>query len=104
MDQNLAFTALANPTRRQLLTLLLKGPRTAGELATEFSLSRSAISEHLGVLRRAQLVLDKQVGRQRHYEISGEAFQDIYEWLDPFRRYWEHRLDNLGDLLNEETD
>ncbi|NWO08771.1 MAG: winged helix-turn-helix transcriptional regulator, partial [Alteromonadaceae bacterium] len=49
MNQDIAFTALANSTRRQLLTLLLKGPCTAGDLATEFKLSRSAVSEHLGV-------------------------------------------------------
>ncbi|MFL0811455.1 MAG: metalloregulator ArsR/SmtB family transcription factor [Agarilytica sp.] len=104
MNQDIAFTALANSTRRQLLTLLLKGPCTAGDLATEFKLSRSAVSEHLGVLRRAQLVSDKQIGRTRRYEISGEAFQDINEWLEPFKNYWEKRMENLSDVLNEIPD
>ena len=63
MSADQLFAALANPVRRRLLEILVDGPRTAGALADEFELSRPAISEHLQVLRLAELITDEPVGR-----------------------------------------
>jgi len=96
------FSAMANPVRRRLLEILNEGPRTAGELAREFALSRPAVSEHLQMLRRAGLVADEQVGRERYYRLTGEPLMAVAEWLHPFERYWRDRLRSLADLVEEE--
>lgn len=97
------FGALANPVRRRLLELLAEGPRTAGALAGEFDLSRPAVSEHLGVLRRAALVREEPAGRQRTYHLAAEPLAEVGRWLSPFERYWRDRLLALSDLLEEEA-
>ena len=96
------FSAMANPVRRRLLEILAEGPRTAGELAREFDLSRPAVSEHLQMLRRAGLVADEQSGRERYYTLTAEPLAAIAEWLSPFERYWRDRLRSLSDLIEEE--
>jgi DNA-binding transcriptional ArsR family regulator len=93
------FSALANPVRRRLLELLASGSRNAGSLAAEFELSRPAISEHLQVLRKADLVTEEVVGRERHYHLNGVALAQLNDWLHPFERYWRERLRTLDDVL-----
>ncbi|MEU4530260.1 metalloregulator ArsR/SmtB family transcription factor [Micromonospora ureilytica] len=97
------FLALANPVRRRLLELLTDGPRTAGDLAASFDLSRPAVAEHLQILRRAGLVHDQPTGRQRHYHLTAEPLAQVGDWLHPFERFWRHRLRTLADMLQEET-
>jgi DNA-binding transcriptional ArsR family regulator len=96
------FSALANPVRRRLLELLVESPRNAGSLAAEFDLSRPAISEHLGVLRRAALVTEHARGRERVYELAPEPFAELGDWLRPFEAYWRGRLATLASFLEEE--
>ncbi|WP_308194663.1 ArsR/SmtB family transcription factor [Pseudonocardia kujensis] len=98
------FLALANPVRRRLLELLAEGPRTAGALAGEFTLSRPAVAEHLGVLRRAGLVRDEPSGRERHYHLEPAPLAGIGEWLAPFERYWRGRLRDLAALVETELE
>jgi DNA-binding transcriptional ArsR family regulator len=96
------FLALANPVRRRLLELLADGPRTAGDLAGQFDLSRPAVAEHLQVLRRAALVRDEAVGRQRRYHLATEPLEQVSEWLHPFERFWRERLRALADLVEDD--
>jgi len=96
------FTAMASPSRRRLLELLADGPRTAGDLASQFELSRPAVAEHLQVLRRAALVRDEPVGRQRLYYLEPAPLAQVSEWLQPFERFWRERLRSLADLLENE--
>lgn len=96
------FTAIANPVRRRLLELLAEAPRNAGALAAHFDLSRPAVSEHLGVLRRAALVREEVRGRERLYSLSAEPLADVGAWLQPFERYWRDRLSALSDYLQED--
>lgn len=98
------FVALASPSRRRLLELLADGPRTAGDLAAQFELSRPAVAEHLQVLRRAELVRDEQVGRQRLYHLEAEPLERISDWLHPFERFWRDRLRSMAELLENEED
>lgn len=97
------FSALANPVRRRLLELLAESPRNAGALAGEFELSRPAISEHLQVLRRADLVSEEVRGREHLYRIAAAPLADVERWLRPFERYWRERLTALNDYLQEPT-
>jgi len=98
------FLALANPVRRRLLRLLADGPRTAGELAGQFALSRPAVAEHLQVLRRAELVRDVPSGRQRHYHLTAEPLEHVEDWLHPFERFWRQRLRTLAEVAEERAD
>ncbi|MEQ4305494.1 metalloregulator ArsR/SmtB family transcription factor [Plantactinospora sp. B6F1] len=104
------FTAVANPTRRQLLGLLLdRGERPVQELADHFDMRRPSLSEHLRVLKDAGLVVEHRAGRQRLYSLRPEPLRDVAEWLTPYERFWREKLAGLRDLLDaidadEDTD
>lgn len=96
------FAALGNPVRRRILELLRTRPRTSGEIAAAFELSRPAVSEHLQVLRLAGLVREEARGRQRIHHIEGAGLAAAREWLRPFELHWSRRMRVLPDILNEE--
>jgi DNA-binding transcriptional ArsR family regulator len=96
------FLALANPVRRRLLELLADGPRTAGDLAGQFELSRPAVAEHLQVLRRAELVRDEPAGRQRHYHLTPDPLEELRDWLHPFERFWRERLRTFAAVIEND--
>ncbi|WP_131739266.1 ArsR/SmtB family transcription factor [Actinomadura roseirufa] len=96
------FAALASPVRRELTALLLDGPRSAGDLAAHFDMSRPSVSEHLRVLREAGLVSERRSGRLRLYRLEAEPLREISHWLGPYERFWRSRLAGLRDLLDEE--
>jgi DNA-binding transcriptional ArsR family regulator len=81
--------ALGDATRRAILTRLLDGPLPVGELAREFPVSRPAISQHLGVLKRANLVTDRGAGTRRVYAVNPEAIDSLRQYFDQF---WAHAL------------
>ena len=82
-----AFRALADQTRREILTLLHSGPRTSGEIASQFDSSWPTISRHLAVLRDAGLVLAERQGQEIYYELNTSVFQDLVhqlmDWAKP---------------------
>lgn len=97
------FTALASPARRELLRLLLDGPRTVGDLASHFDMRRPSVSEHLRVLRDTGLVSERRVGRERHYRLEAGPLVELQEWLHPYERFWRARMRALRDVLDEEN-
>ncbi len=98
------FSALANPVRRRILASLREGPRAVNDLAAMFELSRPAVSEHLQVLRRAQLVREEPRGQQRYYHLEALPLAEVGEWLHPFERYWRGRMRALASVLDEEKE
>ena|SRR5579862_5689316 len=92
-----AFSALADPTRRAVLDLLRRGSLPAGQIARAFPVSRPAISRHLRLLRRAQLVRERREGRRRLYQLNPDPLRAVDSWLEHYRVFW--RM-NLGDLKN----
>jgi DNA-binding transcriptional ArsR family regulator len=87
-----AFSAAAEPTRRRILQLLAAQPRTVGEIAAEFAVTRSAISQHLLVLAEAGLVEAEKLGRQRMYRVLPSGLQKLQAEID---RFWTDELDLL---------
>jgi DNA-binding transcriptional ArsR family regulator len=85
--------ALADPTRRRILELLVDGEVSAGDLADEFAVSRPAVSRHLRVLREAGLVQSRVDGQRRVYALDARPLAEIDAWLEPYRRFWAQRLD-----------
>jgi DNA-binding transcriptional ArsR family regulator len=91
-----AFEALADPVRRELLTMLRRSPTAAGDLAAAFGISRPAISRHLRVLRDAGLARVEKHGRQRVYALEPAPLLQVDAWLQDFRDRWSPRLDALA--------
>lgn len=99
-----AFAVLAEPNRRAILASLLAGERSVGELVDELPLSQPTVSKHLKVLRTNRFVTSRADAQRRVYRIRPQRFQEIDEWLEPYRLAWASRLDALGDRLDEMED
>jgi DNA-binding transcriptional ArsR family regulator len=95
------FLAIADPTRRALLLRLARdGEKNVTELLEPFSISQPAVSRHLRVLREAGLVRSRQAGRLKLYGLEADALRDVYVWVRHFEKYWDEKLDALGDYLD----
>jgi DNA-binding transcriptional ArsR family regulator len=99
-----AFDVLAEPSRRRILDLLLERERSVSELVQQLGLSQPGVSKHLRVLREAGLVRVRQDAQRRWYQISPAPLAEIDAWLQPYRRYWNARLDDLERHLDTMTD
>jgi DNA-binding transcriptional ArsR family regulator len=96
---DLAFQALADPTRRGMLDRLSRGPATVGELARPLHMSLPAVLQHVQVLEASGLVRSQKVGRVRTCVLAPEALTGAEQWISARRTTWERRLDRLGDYL-----
>lgn len=91
----LSFAALADPTRRAIVALLVEGERTAGEIVERFDMSAPAISQHLKILLAARLISVRVDSQRRIYALDPEGLHEIEAWIAKMRRAWEKRLDAL---------
>ena len=98
------FGALADPTRRAILTRLALGTTTVGELAEPFDISRPAISKHLRVLEKAGLVHRARDGRVSRCGLDASPMQGAAEWVERYRVFWESQLDALSRYFEPEPD
>jgi DNA-binding transcriptional ArsR family regulator len=96
---DLVFAALADPTRRAILTRLASGEATVNELVAPFELSQPTISKHLKVLENAGLVEGGRDAQRRPRRLTPLAMKDIADWIEPFRQQWESRFNNLDAHL-----
>ena len=80
-----SFKALSDPVRREILSLLRRGPMAAGDIAAHFEVSGATISHHLSVLRDAGLVLDDKQGKYIYYELNMSVIDDIIRWMTAFQ-------------------
>ena len=94
------FVALADPTRRRIMDLLSDGDKPVHALSDTFDVSRPAISQHLRVLREANLVQEHRVGRERHYRLHAAALREVAMWVARYDRFWDERLTMLGTQLD----
>ena len=94
-----AFEALADPTRRRILSLLLSGEQPAGAVVDRLGLPQPAVSKQLKRLSEAGLVKSRADGPRRLYSLEPAPFAALDAWLNPYRQFWADRLDALGDHL-----
>jgi DNA-binding transcriptional ArsR family regulator len=99
-----SFEVLAEPNRRRILDLLRAAERPVGELVDELEVSQPAVSKHLRVLREAGLVEVRADAQRRIYRVRTEPLRAIDEWLEPYRRLWASRLDDLERHLDAMPD
>jgi len=95
------FAALADPTRRAILTRLARGEAPVNEIAAPFEMSQPAVSRHLKVLEQAGLI-ERDVDKQRRpARLKAEPMAQAVGWLEEFRQFWSSNFDQLDDLLGE---
>ena len=100
-ELSVVFAALADPTRRAILSRLRQGPTTVGELAEPFAMSRPAISQHLRVLQNAGLIERTTSAQWRTCTLRTAPLDDVSTWIDHHRGLWNERFDLLDERLRE---
>lgn len=98
------FAAVADPTRRAVLELLCDGEKPVKALLEVIDATKSALSQHLAILRSAGLVRVRREGRLRLYSIRPEPLEEIVDWVSFFSRFWDEKLENLGRYLDRPRD
>jgi DNA-binding transcriptional ArsR family regulator len=93
--------ALADPTRRAILARLAEGETSVSELARPFAISMPAISKHLRVLERAGLIIRGRAAQSRPCRLNPEGMKEAADWLEKYRRFWEHSFDRLETYLQQ---
>lgn len=96
------FSAIADPTRRQLLDMLAQ----AGELplyavTAEFPMGRTGVAKHLTILKEAGLVEDRKVGRESRYRLNATRLREVQEWVSFYEQFWTQQMDRLKNMLEE---
>jgi DNA-binding transcriptional ArsR family regulator len=97
-----SLAALADPTRRRIVETLAEGALSSGEIASRFSISAPAISQHLKTLRLARLVRVRAEAQRRIYELDLQGVEEMSAWIAQIRRFWSTRLDALETQLRTE--
>lgn len=94
------FQAIADPTRRAIITLIALQAMTPNALAENFNTTRQAVSKHLRILTECELVKAEQQGREIYYSLQLEKMKEVDKWLNQFRKIWETRFDQLDQVLS----
>jgi DNA-binding transcriptional ArsR family regulator len=97
-----ALSALSDPTRRDILDRLARGPATITELAQPIGISLPGLMKHVRILEEAELVETRKNGRTRECRLGPEQLDDVSEWIDRYRQRWERRLDRLESYVAKE--
>jgi DNA-binding transcriptional ArsR family regulator len=98
-DLSTTFAALADPTRRAILSRLAEGEVSVTELAAPFAMSLPAISKHLKVLERAGLIARSRAAQRRPCRLEAARLKDVADWVERYRRFWDQSLDRLEAYL-----
>ena len=94
------FQAIADPTRRAILTLIAIQALTPNAMAEKFDMSRQAVSKHIKVLQECELVKPEHVGREIYYHFNPQKMQELDKWLAQFRKIWETQFNQLDNVLS----
>lgn len=98
------FSALSDPTRRDMLQRLSSAEFTVGQLAKNYDLTFAAVSKHLKVLEKAKMIIKRRKGKEQIVSIAPQPLADASDYLDWYKRLWEQRLDSLAIYLEEDNE
>lgn len=93
------FQAIADPTRRAIITLLAVHAMTPGAIAEHFNSSRQTISKHLQILTECELLKQEQTGREIYYHLNPKKMKSIADFIEPFRNMWDDRFNKLESIM-----
>lgn len=96
------YQAIADPTRREIINLLANRELNLNAVADNFEISRPAISKHIKILAECGLVVVKQKGRERYCRAELSRLKEVAEWANRYKKFWNNKLDALGDFLDTE--
>ena len=94
------FQAIADPTRRAIITLIALHAMTPNAIADNFHISRQAVSKHLRILTECELVKQEYKGREIYYQLEIDKMKEIDKWIEQFRKIWETRFNQLDKVLS----
>jgi len=94
------FQAIADPTRREIISLISKQSLNLNAIADNFDVSRPAISQHIKVLTECGVIIIKQTGRERYCETNFKKLAEVADWIAPFQKMWEERYERLDSILD----
>jgi DNA-binding transcriptional ArsR family regulator len=94
------FQAIADPTRRAIITLIALQAMTPNAIADNFHITRQAVSKHLRILSECELVKQEYKGREIYYQLEIDKMKEIDKWIGQFRKIWEARFNQLDNLLS----
>jgi DNA-binding transcriptional ArsR family regulator len=100
-SRDIVFRAIADPTRRRILGLLLARQQTVGEIAGHFAVSRPAISKHLRLLRSAGLVVSRRRGAASRCSLNARPLRAVNDWLREYETFWAESLENLKSYVEK---
>lgn len=95
------FQAIADPSRRAILTLLSAQSLTAGAIAANFETARPTVSKHLQILTECELVTQEQLGREMYYHFNPKKMKEIADFIEPFRQTWDARFNKLEAVMKK---
>lgn len=93
------FQAIADPTRRAILTLVATQAMTAGAIAANFNTARPTVSKHLSILTECELLTQEQNGREIYYQLNPAKMKEIADFIEPFRKMWDERFNKLEEVM-----
>ena len=95
------FQAIADPTRRAIITLIALHAMTPNAIAEHFDTTRQAVSKHLRILTECELVQQEYKGREIYYQLNTQKMKEIADFIEPFRKMWDDRFNKLEDIMKE---
>lgn len=95
------FQAIADPTRRTIITLIALQTMTPSAIAENFNSSRQTISRHIQILTECELLKQEQNGREIHYHLNPEKLREIADFIEPFRKFWDDRFNTLETIMKK---
>ena len=98
------FQAIADPTRRSLLQLLIDQEMPVTVISRHYPLSRTAVSKHLRILAEAGLVKERKVGRETRYKLQLEPLQELKQWLSYYERFWDNKMNALANFVENDDE
>ena len=97
------FRALADPTRRAIISMLANGGRPIAEIAAEFDMTRPAVAKHLAILREGGLIAVEPKGRERINRLNPAALKTAADWINHFDQFWDDRLAKLKQVVEDKS-
>ncbi|NQY97219.1 MAG: winged helix-turn-helix transcriptional regulator [Henriciella sp.] len=99
MQEQLVFRAIADPTRRSIMTMLADGERSLSEISAEYEMTRPAVTKHLKILEQGGLIRVRTSGRERLHRLRPEMLKTVSDWVNFFSQFWDEKLANLKQAV-----